>query len=142
MSVKHFLVPQDRYQALLDVEEKYLSLQQQQHRAAEDGGGGGDKETEGETGVNQGRGQRSELSPEQPAAACTNLQKQSSAAVQCSPVSSPLQQKGEGAGAGGGGGGGWGKPSNLREGELSLLRPPGIPASRRAPLKKWLVWRQ
>lgn len=118
MSVKHLLVPQDRYEALLSIEEKYFS-QQQQHREG--------RAEEGDRGTED----VSEESTEQPGSIREQEESEVGTAVKPEAEERDLQI-GEGPAS---------SKSNLGEEELSLLRPPGIPV-RRAPLKKWLVWRQ
>ena len=124
MSIKHVLVPQTRYQALLSIEEKYFSQtkQQQQQRL---------ESADSELKEDQQRGSSdSELKGQEEENIEDQQQKQDSVKEE-SEVADDLI--GEGA-----------TKTNLEEEELPLLRPPGIPArtgtGTTRTLKKWLVW--
>lgn len=126
MSVKHVLVPHTRYEALLSVEEKYFSQQQQQQQLQSP-----DSELKGT------EEQLESLDPELKGteeklrqSSDPILEREDQQRLVKEDDDSEGDLKGLGADS---------SKTNLEEEELSLVRPPGIPA-RRGLLKKWLVW--
>ena len=110
MSVKHVLIPQVRYQALLNAEEKYLSASKQEPRPSEEPAPIPDTAPPENSNVSSENVENREREEE--------------------PQQNVLQD-----------GGGEGEVrANVKERELTSLRPPGIPAGPGAPLKKWMTW--
>ena len=112
MSVKHVLIPQVRYQALLNAEEKYLSARKQEPRVPP---------TEDPASIHDTvPSENSDVSLEN-----VEIREQEEEPHRNVP------QDGEGEGE---------VRANVKERELTSLRPPGIPAGPGAPLKKWMTW--
>ena len=105
MSVKHVLIPQVRYQALLNVEEKYLSASKQSEEPA--------------SIPDTAPSESSNVSSEN----VDNREREEE------PHQNGLQD-GEGEGE---------VRANVKERELTSLRPPGIPAGPGLK-KKWMTW--
>ena len=114
MSVKHVLVPQVRYQALLSAEEKYLCVRKQQSEVLE-------SEEPASIPITTPL-ENPDVSPD-----ISDKEEEPRRLVQGDLEDRMLSGEGE-------------VRSNVKERELTSLRPPGIPSGSRGPLKKWMTW--